>query len=399
MADTIIEMSAADYCGKTVQAEMLTYWTLQNPRNFGGYGTYGDAIPANLSPAENWAWWHESTTIEEFGGALIGAYNARQEAAAASHHDFAIVERGASMVRAQIVANFATRRCIEIDELFDRVDWLADEHLAPAPAGTHRFEFSMANDATWAGYNGKFRPHTRSFDAGNKKFTPAQNEFYAKYQQNLAAALEHYREASGDEVIPIVIDKPAVDIQNQLRGHEALAHVQLPKLLEQEPTILGLAGLSESGKGSVADALAADHGFTRFKIGFFNELARNGAAYAHPRDVAMGIVHFIACNRQMQRATLESLHNPRLACEMKMLLGDRWQIAYIEVPQAVRAQRLIDQYPDRTPGMLLAEQAIKDATKSGQDIERHRSFADIVVDNSGKLEDSTKVIMEALNVR
>lgn len=116
MSERIIEISGRDYIGKSTQADMLTYWSLQNCKNFGGFGSFAHGIPNNQTEEELWNWWFRDTSFDELSDALVNAYLSRQDAVLNAPHDFVVVERGASMIGAQIAANFSTRTETAVEE-------------------------------------------------------------------------------------------------------------------------------------------------------------------------------------------------------------------------------------------------------------------------------------------
>ena len=396
MTDTIIEVSGADFCGKTTQATMLTYYQWEKPaHNFGGFGKYSDRFPANLPPQEDWRWWFQETTPEQLGDVLTSAYNARQHAAASSSYAIGVVERGATMVRAQLAANFATRRNVSVADCAEEMGSIVDARLArPAAA---RFEFVLEDDAAWLNRIGNCLRYVRSARQLNPDYTAYQNEFYAKYLMNLSSALGHF--AAGEDTINVPVDTSAVNVQNAIRHHDALQGLHLPTLLEQDPLIVGIGGMSECGKGTLAQKLADEHGFTRLKLGYFNEVVRaNGERYGDPHMIAMNALRFISTNRHLERASFESLYGPHIAAEFKTLLGDRWKAIAIEVSDDERVRRALREDPSADPAEVLAFQRKKDALKLSQGMAEYREVADIHVSNDGSIDTMVETVVKGLGI-
>jgi len=165
---------------------------------------------------------------------------------------------------------------------------------------------------------------------------------------------------------------------------------------------VGLGGLSESGKGSVANELTDRYGFSRLKIGYFNEIVREGTGeqYGDPHEIAMNIVRFIANNRHLRRITLESFHSPNLAAELKLLLGERWQSIMLEVDKETRQRRTIEE--SRGEGIeadkAIATQAAKDTTKIERGALEYGHLADLRIDNSGPIEQTVSNIAKGLTI-
>jgi len=398
MADSIIEISGADYCGKTTQATMLTYYQWEKPaHNFGGYGKYSDQFPIGLPPQDDWRWWFQETTPEQLGDALTSAYNTRQRAVEASPYELGIVERGASMVRAQLTANFATRRGVPVADCADEMGAIVDARLARPSAGTERYEFVLEDNAAWLDRIADCARYVRHARALNPDYTAGQNELYANYLLNLSSALGHF--AAREQAIGVPVDAAAVDVQNVIRQHESLRELRLPTLLEQDPLIVGIGGLSESGKGTLAQKLADEHGFTRLKLGFFNETVRtDGQRYGDPHQVAMNAVHFIATNRHLKRVSFESFHGPHIAAELKALLGDRWKSIAIDVTDDERVRRTLHENPAADPAEVLAFQRKKDGVKLAQGMADYLELADIRASNDGSIDTMVETVVKGLGI-
>lgn len=394
----LIEISGPDYVGKSTQAELLTYATGRFAHNFGGYGGYSDKLPSQLSADEDFAWWFRDTNLPQLGNALIGAYHNRARVALASPHELKVVERGATMVRAQLAANFATRREVDITEVVDEVDALVVPRLGTVPASA-RTEFYLSEQPAWTAQTHKLRQHGRQFKPDGNGYSEAQNAFYAQYMHNVRSALAHYHAQGTGMMQHVAVDRSAVDVQNLIRSNSALTSLHLPILLNHPHHYVGLAGMSESGKSSLAANLAALHGFARFKLGFFNEATRQDTAYGKPSAIALRIAHFLVTNRFIQRASFESFHDPRLSAELKLLLGDHWTTVYLETPADTRQARLLAESPHIDPRVLLAEQGAKDARKSFHGTPGHATIADIIIQNTGSPEEATARLVDHLKLQ
>lgn len=399
MAVNIIELSGADYSGKSTHAEMLTYFTLKNIHNYGGYNNYGNAFPSGMNPGEFWTWWFEESSTEELGTAIVKAYNTRQSIAERSNYDVGVVERGETMVRAQLVANFATRREVDFHDCIEEVDSIVTSKILKPATGTHKSEFNLEMDKQWFDKmpeRGKYVRNPANFD---NNFSKYQNDFYSKYLSTLRQTISYYGEQSSAQ--KILIDRPAVDIQNIIRKHDLISELKLPVILEQNPLVVGIAGLSESGKGTVAEEMARRYGFTRLKLGYFNETSRisTGDMYGNPNTIAMNALRFIANNRHLKRITFESLYGPHLAMEFMSLLGkDRWKAIMLEVPEDIRKKRLVNQYPDLDANEVILDQRIKDDQKLSQGILEYENIADFNIDNSGTIDETLDKIAKGLNL-
>jgi len=151
----------------------------------------------------------------------------------------------------------------------------------------------------------------------------------------------------------------------------------------------------------IAEELSRKHGFTRLKLGFFNETARlqSEEYFGDPHVIAMNALRFIANNRHLERITFESFYGPHLASEFLTLLGsDRWKTIMLEVPDEVRRQRLIAQFPTANIDQIMEDQDRKDQQKLAQGILEYMEIADLRVDNSGTINQTVDRIIEGLKI-
>lgn len=296
MSQRIIEISGRDYIGKSTQADMLTYWSLQYCKNFGGFGSFAHGIPNNQTEAEQWNWWFRDTSFNELSDTLVNAYLSRQDAISKAPHDLVVVERGASMIGAQIAANFSTRTETEVEENLERATEATKLTTRPI-ANMQKDEFVLQEDDSWQNRVGHMHDYLRRANAKGTPYSRDQQDFYKQYQRNLAKALLLLSDINNTTLSEV--DGAAVDVQNKIRSHERIRDLRLPTILEQEPVVIGLSGLSEAGKGSVAQFMSEHYDFTRLKLGFFNEISRDKESYGDVRTIAMNALHFIACNRHL----------------------------------------------------------------------------------------------------
>jgi len=394
----IVEFSGPDYTGKSTQADLLAMETLgTHVHNFASFEGYGAGIPEGLTPSEHFVWWFERTTIEDMADVLTSAYLDREEQARRSSIDLAVYERGRTMMRAQLAANFATRDDANVADYIEQSTELIDQRLMGLATDVKRTEVMLLPDAEWLASQEDNRKHARTQKTSASVFTDYQNEFYAQYLANLNEAITIIGEK--DQPVTVRVDGPAVDVNNHVRSLEEVYNGALPQLLPQDPTILGFAGLSESGKSRIAELLAAEHGFTRLKLGFFNERGRDlESAYARPKQMAMDVLHFVATNRHLRLISFESLHGAQMSAELKLLMGERWKPVFITLDEEARLQRLIEQFPEADAAQLIEEQARKDSTKRNAGVEAYAQIADIIVNNNGTPQETVGTILKGLNM-
>lgn len=395
MTKTIIEISGPDFVGKSTQAELLTYETQGiHVHNFGSFTGYSKKIPDNLSPKEFFEWWFVTSTFSELCESLIDAYNNRlTKVLLATNLDVAVVERGAGMLRAQLIATFLTRErkrpkdTLALNKIAKAVDKKIAKLIA-LPPNMLKQELYLKPCSQWQKTIAKYRSVLRTQKGDGARFSKEQNALYSIYQKNLNDILKSHMSKSNT----VIANCPAVDVQNALR--KKVIQPTLPPLLANNPIYVGLAGLSETGKSAIAEYLQQNHNFSRLKIGFFNENLRDvDLAYAKPTKVALSITHFLSTNRHINRATLESFHGADIHIALKLILGERWTAILLTLPDKERVDRLEKQFPNKSPIALRQQQKQKDKTKLKQGLAEYQKFADVTIDNSDIIEHTAKKIL------
>lgn len=151
-------------------------------------------------------------------------------------------------------------------------------------------------------------------------------------------------------------------------------------LCEGLEDLIVLTGMSESGKSSLAQALSEQAGYSRLKLKYFKGLASRDGRNAD--DVAIGdeITRFLSDHYYLKRVSLESLHGADLGFRLKLLLGERCRIVFIDTPEEKRIERAAAQL-----GIPAAKAALeikeKDAIKRASGIEEVLGMADVRFDN------------------
>jgi uridine kinase/8-oxo-dGTP pyrophosphatase MutT (NUDIX family) len=393
----IIEFSGVDYSGKTTQANLSSIETQKyHVVNFGSFAKYFDKKINNLSAHDNFDWWFRESNYEELVDHLVRCYLKRYYDAKKFNIDIVIFERGISMIKAQIAANFASRENNNVDNHIEKASNIIDKKITMCDRNEKKEIFLELNEK-WVKSQRRYTEFTRNVKSESINYSKEESEFYALYIHNLTKALRHYSDKN--DAIVIDVDSPAVDIQNKIRANQQIFPSDMPKLLINDPILLGLAGLSESGKSTVAEYLKNHHDFTRVKLGYFNEtLRRNNDKYANSLQVGLNLVHFIATNRHLNRISFESIHEPTIHSEMKLLVGERWKAVFINLDKTKRRERLLAQNNGggHYTEILLKLQREKDARKHAAGIEKLKQVADFIADNSDSIELTAKTIMNCI---
>jgi hypothetical protein len=210
--------------------------------------------------------------------------------------------------------------------------------------------------------------------------------WYAAYQRALAEILDMQTAAGAYDAIVVRGDSCVLDVQRQLRAVVAEHDVAVRPLPTSLPErVRALGGMSESGKSTAGQLLAAEHGATRLKIGWLLQTAALRAGVGDPYTawderaqaaaLAEEILLFCAANK-VDTLSVESLHRHESTRHLCQLLGPIFQVVYLDAGPAVRAARTVED-----PAALAA----RDADKTQRGADRIAALADVVLDNSGPL--------------
>ena len=174
-----------------------------------------------------------------------------------------------------------------------------------------------------------------------------------------------------------------------------------PDVLDDDLRIVALSGESESGKSS-AGRFFERNGWARIKIA---DIYRSIFAAERPAatfldwsiDVDQRAPEWISGRfLELLRArladvgstycTIESLYGDALAQGLKRLLGARFIILYLDVPQPVRLVRQMGREGLASLAEAEALMLPRDEMKRAWGVLRVREMADEIVDNSGAVE-------------
>jgi len=167
-----------------------------------------------------------------------------------------------------------------------------------------------------------------------------------------------------------------------------------------------IGGMSESGKSTLGKYLDA-HGIARLKIVFFLQRIKEregdtGDFYEWNDRVSKEKAEWVreeffkeflswTLEQGIEHCCLESLYEPNLALHMQERLGnDVVHIVYVDIPQDVRIKRQMIRRNLATEEEAREILVPRDENKSRWGVPTILDHADIVVDNSGSLEDLEK---------
>ena len=220
---------------------------------------------------------------------------------------------------------------------------------------------------------------SREGDSGNAR--------YRLYQLLLQSELER-QERSGvyQQVVKVESASSIRDVQDKLREvilRYTKNQLFLP-IMHNVEYIYAFAGLSESGKSSVAQAFCSHHGTThtfRAKIVYFNDLIseRLGKSVYSVSEKQQALYLFHELERfsndhyWLRLITIESMHRHSVARWLKEWMGRKLQVLYIDTAEVKRFERA-----------LVPREAVisNDKIKRERGVELIRLDADLVLDNN-----------------
>ena len=167
--------------------------------------------------------------------------------------------------------------------------------------------------------------------------------------------------------------------------------------------LFSLGGMSECGK-SEAGRFFAGKGVERLKIARFIEVIASSSGYdmdsdaftdhlfeVDPSGTLAEFVNLVASHMRkagLRHASLESMYRVPMATHLKAVLGDRMVNIFIDAPFDVRVKREWAKLGKDTSAKDVERWvAEKDEMKTRIGVPGLRDVADIVIDNSGTLEE------------
>ena len=366
----IISFNGLDGSGKTEQVELLK-WRATGLFHFTRpLSSYSRNWP-RLDPISASRWWFEEVAIPELTEIIIEALHAR-----GNDHVPGMVsvwDRGPRMFQAVCAATWATRD--ERMRVSDSLEVIGKQF---------RGELSLDKDMEIClrmspEYRARLQTYQQILSARPQR-PEWMNQRYARYQRNLQEAMgilyqqeepAYYQDVSD---CAIVINNKIVDCLNtalDLRIEQALEHLWL---------ILGLSGYSESGKSSMGELLRIEKGALRLKLRFFSQYLRSFGQEPGPKEVAYEVMRF-AQTHPYPFLTIESLHGYRASAYLKMLIGERYKVAFLEADFETRVKRSMIQ-TNQTYEETARFVEVRDIKKSEAGIATVQSLSDIHVDNN-----------------
>lgn len=366
-----VSFNGTDRSGKSEQIALLK-WRGTSDFHFTRPIIHYSTRWPKLDPLAHSKWWFEEVPIHDFVEIMIESLNARDSDRIEDLTE--VWDRGPRMCQAVCAAVWAIREENKpLEELLNRVGQMFKRGLHIQPDT----EIRLGLDKTYMGNLAQLVAMVRPRPERPKWM----NERYARYQANLGQALEILDTEKAFDFEHTASSCCAIAVHNNVS--EFLASTLgygLGPVLTNLRLILGLSGMSESGKDSIGEFLRREYGATRLKFRYFSQYLLSSGQDVGPRNVSYEVLRF-AQMHGYPLFTVESLHGYGASAFLKLLLGDRYQVVFVDTKRAQRIRRSADHL-----GITLqqAEQDIarRDQQKMEGGIEEVRSLADHLVDNN-----------------
>ncbi len=385
-----LAISGFDGIGKTQQISFLSsLGTRKITHRLKRLVEYGDNWPAQSETASH-EWWFGRVEFDDLAQIIIQSLNIRNQSCISDKVN--IFDRGTLMFKAVLAATYSTKHLGSLDDAYERVDNMFADLLEYTP---EEYELLLVPNSV---YQQKIKTLLQIIDIRTNQYTPEQAARYASYQGYLGTTIEHYYDNIPQER-RVVVNDCILNIQNEIRSRANLdLGISLPLACENFERGIALGGLSESGKSGFGDALSKKYGFYRLKLRYFEDILIRAGQDVHAGSMGFEYLSFLHCHPHVTRASVESIHDPILPAYFKLLLGDRFTIAFLTAPEDLRISRTVAK-----TGMTIEEATSKvrskDETKRSRGAHQVEDIADLVFSNeSDGIDENTQRFAKKLGL-
>lgn len=227
--------------------------------------------------------------------------------------------------------------------------------------------------------------------------------------ENPSNILKYYQSAlKSNSIIKVDINSPKTEIITSLSQLiQSALEKQLPKI-KGERYILGIGGLSETGKSNTGRILMEKFNIPNFKFNYINDVVMQTYGIEKNENLFSNESEFIAIfvineiinllNRMYywNMVSFESLHDYALTKKMKELLPDNFIILFLQANKNIRIERNAIEFND---DLGLSEKEIdkKDKIKTSRGAAKIFEISNYIVNNDGKVEDLEKKLYNILD--
>lgn len=380
-----ISLNGLDKSGKSTQAQRInSHYCLSYLA--GKLKDYPDW--PKVSELSNW-WFFDGRT-EDVLTTLWGAVSFRDKIAREQSYPLIVIDRGSEMFESVCIATAMVRdNSLEhkARTLFERVK----NKFPPVPNANEAIFYSTGNT-----------PEEMILTSDSRKReqegTQRSQKIYACYQRILAELLLK-QIAIGKYSRVINANKPVDDVFKETKQSIDGAFVSAVDTSNLE-LLVGLGGLSESGKSSFGLYLQNKRGFYRVKIDkviqavgqSFAEQLPSGLDIYSVSDELLATLFLERLNEyahdKSNYVVIESLRNPGATRFIKKVMGTKFKIVYVSTPLDIRILRNIRDVG--TVEISKEEVARKDKIKMKKGAHTIEGFSDFILDNTGTFEEGYK---------
>ncbi|KAJ1946927.1 hypothetical protein GGF37_000826 [Kickxella alabastrina] len=190
----------------------------------------------------------------------------------------------------------------------------------------------------------------------------------------------------------VVISKTRsiIDINNEIREViSSKMRLNIKPLLSRVKLVVGLGGLSESGKSTLGMMLA-ERNFVRMKIGYLldDTCERENNEERRAETIVKSLDKFSRCHYYYNLYSIESLHRDEESRYLKKLMGERYLVIYTEASEETRIAR----YKGDAQGVKE-----KDVIKRSRGAHKIKESCDVFIDTDRtSIQEETRIVEERI---
>ncbi|WP_073768989.1 nucleotidyltransferase domain-containing protein [Streptomyces sp. CB02923] len=334
----VIALSGPAHAGKDTQLRMLTRRTPQI-RISARAEQHAPRWPA-LTGTERTGWWLEDASYQQLADVLAASFLARARRPRAN--DLRCVRQGLPMVEAMLAAVVALReRCGTGRAAHDARAALAPYSTALQAAEETEYGVVLLHDEDPA--CGAARGLAR---------LPALDTLVGNYQRRLHEQIHRLVDEGRFDMAVVVGDRPAVDIQHELRQSLHRLYPAVPECALSRVRVVALGGDCDHARDAAGEYLRTRRGYARLDTAHLVGATAHGPAGTDADEdatvraerIADGLDRYCAAHPFLDRVSIEPVRDRATVGELRKLFGDRLRAVR---PDPVRHDAA---RPDSVPG-------------------------------------------------
>jgi len=389
----IISLNGLDKSGKSTQAGLLknNYKLISIADKLSSC----DGWP-NLKGQELFNWWFIEGETENVTSTIYGGISQRNKQIRQSDCPLTIIDRGndmfdgvciaTTMIRENLSFLESKKRVYEIKSNFHLED--LDEEKIFYQTGENIEEMVLTS-------------RRRYKEIG---FSQNSERLYDRYQNTLASVLS--KQLKGNIYSQIIDGRMAISEVYQNTEKAMREHLKKGLDLSRINLIVGIGGMSESGKSSLGEYLQKSKKFERIKIkdiigGIEKKYQKylGGNSIYEVEDTLLSTLFLEEISKLQgdERIVIESLHNYGFTKRLKEITGDKFKIVYVETPKQLRIKR---NSKDLSKSLAESKKEVerKDKVKQKRGTHLIKGISDIVLQNKYGLDKTKEDLIKFLEI-